>query len=145
MMREFEILYREQRELTMGEAQAAQAPVKISANGLAPFGPILPALRVAAAVEQEARAVIESQGFFIVRIKNLGPVIEPGQNWFRVEEACKYIGCGKTALYDAINEGRLSKQENRDPLFSRKDLDRVAAEGIGKKKKAKKLKFQKAA
>jgi hypothetical protein len=142
-MREFEVRYREQRALSFGEAVEAQTPVQNSSSGLTPVGPIL-INRVSAEVEQEARAVFA--GFFIISIKDLGPMIEAGQQWFKLEQAAKYCGVSKTTFQDyVLTPGRLTRPGNGDPIFSRKDLDRIAAEGIGKAKGKKKIKFREAA
>jgi excisionase family DNA binding protein len=139
MMREFQIAYREQRELTLGQAQAAQVALKN--NGREVVGPIY-TTRIAAEVEEEARALFAE--FFIIDVKDFGPVIEPGQNWFKIEQAAKYLRCSKSLLYEAIEEGKLPRPKNGDPIFSRKDLDALAALGVGKSKK-KKIPFPKAA
>jgi hypothetical protein len=143
MMREFEVRYREQRALTFGEASAAQAPVSNAADGMTAVGPIQVG-KVTAEVEREAREVFS--GFFLVSVRDLGPVIEPWMQWLNIEQACKYLGCSKTSFYDhVLNAGRLPRPKQGDAVFARKDLDRIAVEGIGKKRKAKTIRLKEAA
>lgn len=89
---------------------------------------------VQADLERNARSLFSGERFVVLECRDLGAVLHPGQFWFRAEEAAAYLGIKVSKLYELMGEGRLKRAKNGDPLFSREQLDRVAAEGMGAKK-----------
>ena|ERR1041385_8830231 len=115
MTREFEVLY----VIQDGPQRTA--------------GPTLKTMEVKAAHEKAAREVVEGAGVTVKAIRELRVVIDPNQNYFRVEEAAEYLRIGASTFYETYLEtGILPKAMEGKPVYSRRQLDAVALRGMKK-------------
>lgn len=132
MILEFQVLYREQRSLTMAEASASGAKL---ANGdaVAPVGPIH-SLIIRARDEKEVRDTLND--FKILSISKPRVVIAPEQSVFTLEEAAAFTQYSADQIGRFMGKGKLPKAREGHPRFTRRMLEQLIEEEVMEKKAA---------
>jgi excisionase family DNA binding protein len=134
MRREFQVIYQEQSRLTLGEAAGHPDAAKMIKGMQTPeFFPHGPAqtINVVASKKEDVRKLLPN--VHILSIEQIRIVLDPNQQWFRPEEAAEYLGCGVSTIYDKyVAEGKLPKAKDGNPIYSRRQLDAVAADKMTK-------------
>lgn len=84
-------------------------------------------LTLKAGNEKEARKVLAGMDRVVVhRILETRVVISEGQVYFRIEEAAEFLRCGASRIYELMEDGKLPKAKDGNPIFHRSQLDAVA-------------------
>lgn len=125
-MKRFQVLFCEQRSLTIGEATSGAA-VKVKNGDAVMLGE--PTVRwVEAEKESEVRKMFAR--YHIEHVKEVGIVLDPNQNVFNLEEAAYYLRCSTDQISKYMATGKLPKAREGYPKFLRRWLDKLIEEEL---------------